>query len=499
MADKSRGVEHVVVFDAGSSGTRVHVFNLYKRKDKGPLPVVDISVREKQTLKVKPGLSAFAEKLDLEGTKTAMLELLDFANRFVPLSKRASTPLILKATAGLRAVKASSAEAVLEAVRSVFRKSSYQFVGPWVQIIPGYEEGGLSWVAANYLKGTFDPPKKTPGSKATVHTSDSDSGSVGVIELGGGSLQVTLQVDAARKLPEKDTFNFKVPNGPSYHVYAHSYLGFGQDYAQKAVMSKYGDASDGSTNPIAPNGDPCYPKGYERSWSVAGCEASAQGNKAACADAGSKVVKGTGDARKCNDLVNKFLKEGGPDAPGQYFVPPLRGHFIAIENFWYVRNDLKLPMDLSPDARQKAVKLACESTTVAENKDSKKPKACFALSYHSALIDTLKARKEDGADVEVIHELNGADVDWALGAAIVQSIKNDNSVVVSDGDLSDSYDSFAPAYAVATFEIAGLVMTIAVLYTCVCRSLIFGRGKDLNGRAAGSIGISVLGGSNKLV
>ncbi len=160
MADISRGVDHVVVFDAGSSGTRVHVFNLYKRKDNGPLPVIDVSVRAKQTLKVKPGLSAFAEKLDLEGTKNAMLELLDFANRFVPLSKRARTPLILKATAGLRAVKASSAEAVLEAVRSVFRKSSYQFVGPWVQIIPGYEEGGLSWVAANYLKGTFDPPKK---------------------------------------------------------------------------------------------------------------------------------------------------------------------------------------------------------------------------------------------------------------------------------------------------------------------------------------------------
>ena len=24
-----------------------------------------------------------------------------------------------------------------------FEKSEYQFVGPWVQIIPGYEEGGF--------------------------------------------------------------------------------------------------------------------------------------------------------------------------------------------------------------------------------------------------------------------------------------------------------------------------------------------------------------------
>ena len=114
-ANVKAGVEHVVVFDAGSSGTRVHVFNLYKRKDGGPLPVVDITVRSKQTLKVKPGLSAFAEKLDMDGTKSAMLELLDFANRFVPIAKRPRTPLLLKATAGLRAVKATSAEAVLEA------------------------------------------------------------------------------------------------------------------------------------------------------------------------------------------------------------------------------------------------------------------------------------------------------------------------------------------------------------------------------------------------
>ena len=50
-ADTKSGPTHIVVFDAGSSGTRVHVFNLYKRKDHGPLPVVDVSVRSKQTLR----------------------------------------------------------------------------------------------------------------------------------------------------------------------------------------------------------------------------------------------------------------------------------------------------------------------------------------------------------------------------------------------------------------------------------------------------------------
>ena len=497
-ADKSFGPMHIVVFDAGSSGTRVHVFNLYKRKDHGPLPVVDVSVRSKQTLKVKPGLSSFAEKLDLEGTKTAMLELLDFANRFVPRSKRRSTPLLLKATAGLRAVKASSAEAVLDAVRNVFRESEYQFIGPWVEIIPGFEEGGLSWVAANYLKGTFNP-KKDPSSKASTHDSESDSGSIGVLELGGGSLQVTLQVDAARQLPIEDTFNFQIPQGRSYHVYAHSYLGFGQDYAQRAVMKKYGDVANPGATPPAPNDDPCYPKGYERRWTVAACEAS--GGSGGCADASSKIVKGAGESKKCYEMVSKFLKEGGPKAPGQYFVPPVRGKFIAIENFWYVRNDLKLPFDASSSARAKAAKTACEDNTASANLDKpKKPKSCFALSYQNALFDTLKARKSDGADIEIIHELNGADVDWALGAAIVHYIKKQNTVVVSE-DAVKTYDSFLPAYVTTTAEIGGMIITMATLYVCVCRGLLFGQGKTLDGRPAHGIGLGVLGSStgNKLV
>ena len=92
------------------------------------------------------------------------------------------------------------------------------------------------------MKGTFNP-EKDPSSKASTHDSESDSGSVGVLELGGGSLQVTLQVDAAGSFLLKIPLIFKFQEGRSYHVYAHSYLGFGQDYAQNAVMKKYGDVA----------------------------------------------------------------------------------------------------------------------------------------------------------------------------------------------------------------------------------------------------------------
>ena len=78
--------------------------------------------------------SSFAEKLDLDGTKNGMLKLwtsqIDLFR--APAAKHL---LLLKATAGLRAK--ALAEAVLDTVR-VFHESEYQFIGPWVEIIPGF-------------------------------------------------------------------------------------------------------------------------------------------------------------------------------------------------------------------------------------------------------------------------------------------------------------------------------------------------------------------------
>jgi Golgi nucleoside diphosphatase len=299
----------IVVFDAGSSGTRVHVFDCYRdKRGSNPLPVVDLTAREKQTLKVKPGLSALAKTKDREGTVRAMKELLDFVNRFVPVSKRPATPLLLKATAGLRAVPADDSELVLSAVRDVFRKSDYKFVSEWAGIIPGNEEGGLSWVAANYLQGTFDA--KATG-RQDVHDSKSDSGSVGVIELGGGSIQVTAQIDAVRNIRPNDKFEFFIPGGRQYHVYAHSYMNYGQDYVQKTLVDsgKYGSKRLEGSSPAAPQGDPCYPTGYSRSWTVGACASSPGSDAAACTSAATQKVQGKGKFEGCTALAKQFLDD----------------------------------------------------------------------------------------------------------------------------------------------------------------------------------------------
>lgn len=75
------------------------------------------------------------------------------ANAFVPQAERATTPLVLKATAGLRLLKGAEADNLLNAVRGVFHKSGYMISGNAVEIMDGTDEGIFSWFAINYLLG----------------------------------------------------------------------------------------------------------------------------------------------------------------------------------------------------------------------------------------------------------------------------------------------------------------------------------------------------------
>lgn len=390
-------MEQVLVFDAGSSGTRIHVFNILPALDpeRAHVPRIDLEVRGKQTRKVKPGLATFAEHSDLDGAQKNIQELLEFANQFVPASRRATTPALLKATAGLRAVKAEQAEAVLQTVRETLQSSGYSFRPEWADIIQGKEEGGLAWVAANYLLGTFDQAA-------------ADRPSVGVIEMGGGSTQVTFQVSDDDALASIDNFVFETALGRRYQVYAHSYLGFGQDHAQAQLRARL---------PATEAEDPCYPKGYERKGAAS-------------------LIQGAGDWSRCKELIESHLLGGSVDAPGHYAKElPLVGPFVATENFFYVQDKLALKLEDTVVGQAKLEEVAQSACSAkleptAEERasmergaaDAGNPNSCFALSYQAALLQTFQIAIRN-LEVRIAHKINGGDVDWALGAALVHFLQ----------------------------------------------------------------------------
>uniref|UniRef100_F6RV29 Alpha-1,4 glucan phosphorylase n=5 Tax=Cercopithecinae TaxID=9528 RepID=F6RV29_MACMU len=204
-----------IMFDAGSTGTRVHVFQFAR-------PPRETPTLTHETFKaLKPGLSAYAD--DVEKSAQGIQELLDVAKQDIPFDFWKATPLVLKATAGLRLLPGEKAQKLLQKVKEVFKASPFLVGDDCVSIMNGTDEGVSAWITVNFLTGSL----KTPGGS-----------SVGMLDLGGGSTQIaflprvegTLQASPPGYLTALRMFN------RTYKLYSYSYLGLGLMSARLAIL-----------------------------------------------------------------------------------------------------------------------------------------------------------------------------------------------------------------------------------------------------------------------
>ena len=243
-----------VVIDAGSSGCRLHVYTLTQVPGKS-LPQVELPDKK---LKKSPGLSSFENNPDQAGA--SLQGLLEFAKEHVPAEQRPLTPIRLAATAGLRLLPKATADRILDSCYKFLKeKSTFRVTRDKISVISGRDEGAYGWLAINFLLARLE------GMDATA------DGTVGSIEMGGASSQVTVQLkgDAAVKSEDASTLYTLEVAGYNYSLYTHSYLGFGQEQAR----SRFNDMIQGAAVV-----DPCFNKGY----SIAPRSAASLGTQFTC-------------------------------------------------------------------------------------------------------------------------------------------------------------------------------------------------------------------------
>ncbi|KAH6816045.1 apyrase 2 [Perilla frutescens var. hirtella] len=396
--------QYAVIFDAGSSGSRVHVFCFNKQLD-----LVPIGGELELFEQLKPGLSAYAK--DPEAAAKSLSSLLEKAEAAVPEELRHITPVKVGATAGLRQLEGDASDRILQAVRDFLKnKSSLKSKADWVTVLDGNQEGAYQWVTINYLLGNL-------GKKY--------SNTVGVVDLGGGSVQMAYAVSEsdAAKAPkvsggEESYVQQMYLKGRKYHLYIHSYLHYGL-LAARAEILKIDQES----------GNPCLPAGYDGSYkygpTVYKALASPSGSShIKCREAVIKALKVNDSCTHMKCTFGGVWNGGGGDGQKNLFVASFFFDRAAEAGFV----DPKLAVaKVRPSDFEEAAKQACQTrledakATYPRVQPDNLPFLCMDLVYQvTLLVDGLGIDPWQKITLvkKVKYQNSLVEAAWPLGSAI---------------------------------------------------------------------------------
>ncbi|XP_050552995.1 ectonucleoside triphosphate diphosphohydrolase 5 isoform X3 [Spodoptera frugiperda] len=380
---KSLGYEsvyhHAVIIDAGSSGSRVIAY-----KFRVPLTLYgpsNLDLVEEFFEQSKPGLSSYADD-PAKGADT-IVQLIKKAEFLTPPEKRKSTPLIVRATAGLRLLPADKAQQLIDHVARAIMQLGYDVAPDGVKIMDGSDEGIFIWYTINLLHNLIGGT------------------TMAALDLGGGSTQITYQLSdkETANFPKKD--QYVVPAGENITLYTHSYLKLGLLAARYGVFQT--EASQADTQEFR---SVCVDPIIQREpWTYA--------NKNYFVSGAFRVhgSKRAAIYSACHAVVRRSVLPAVDWEPRR---APL-GSIAAMSYFYDVAADAGIidvmtGGQVSVAAYRKAALEACSTPNVDQ------PWACIDLVYIVTLLqDVYKISDEE--PVYLFKKVNGHEVSWALGLA----------------------------------------------------------------------------------
>lgn len=436
--DEKPLVQYALTIDAGSTGSRIHV---YKFHNCGPSPEL-----EYETFKMlNPGLSAFAS--DPSAAAASLDPLLHEAQRVVPEKLHSCTPVEVKATAGLRLLGQAESDAILDEVRTRLETNFKFVVGSEhsVEIMDGKDEGVYAWITANYLAKKIGEGVESPDTLA-------------VMDLGGASTQIVFEpkfpseTDSLLEGEHKYSLQF---GGKEFTLYQHSYLGYGLMRARRSIHNlvaftwSFGQGQlewdSMSEDIMVPN--PCLTLGSTRR-----VELDPPGRQAV----NVTMHGGNGGFDACNRVVQLVMAkdaicEVSPCSFNGVYQPSLldtfpRGQFLALSYFTdrikpllsgqrskyakhfpststlTIDNLAELAKDVCAGPKTWKKRWSKGSDALAELED--RPEYCLDLTFMHALLG-LGYELQPERELVVEKQIRGVELGWALGAglALVQNAK----------------------------------------------------------------------------
>ncbi|KAK1243864.1 hypothetical protein MKX08_002002 [Trichoderma sp. CBMAI-0020] len=418
-------VQYVLMIDAGSTGSRIHV---YKFNNCGPIPELE-KEEFKMTEKSVGGLSAF--KNDPVGAAKSLDVLMAVAMEHVPDALKKCSPVAVKATAGLRLIGKELADAILAEVRRHLEQD-YPFPvvsaeQNGVAIMDGSDEGVYAWITTNYLLGKIGGPDK--------------SETAAVFDLGGGSTQIvfepTFKGAPDGGMPEKlapGDHKYELDfGGHKFDLYQHSHLGYGLMSARKALHSALIDdlaksKKDDETWKNSLIVHPCIAPGTTKQIDV-----EVNGGEA-------QTFNFTGPSSpapaQCRNLAEKILKKEAdcklaPCSFNGVHQPILSKTFakedVYIFSYFYDRTKpLGMPDSFTLREMHDLTDKVCagkdswdvfSSVPGALEELADRPEHCLDLNFMMALLHTGYEMPID-REVKIAKKIKGNELGWCLGASL---------------------------------------------------------------------------------
>ena len=418
-------IQYALMIDAGSTGSRIHV---YRFNNCGPTPELEheeFAMTEKKA--GGAGLSSY--DTDAEGAARSLDPLMKVAVDFVPKEYQSCSPLAVKATAGLRLLGEEKSARILETVRTRLETA---FPFPVVSkekngvvIMDGSDEGVYAWITTNYLLGKIGGPDKTP--------------TAAVFDLGGGSTQIVFQPtfkSPSKGMPEtlaEGDHKYKLSfGGRDFDLYQHSHLGYGlmaaREAIHKLVVAGKRDSHPGSRSWADESiENPCIPPNM-----------TTKETKVKLDDDDEYAVRMTGPAAaapaQCRGLAEKILQKEAECklAPCSFkgvHQPSLEKTFaredVYIFSYFYDRlQPLGMPESFTLREMRDLTAQVCQGKAgwgsfetvegaVAELED--RPEHCLDLNFMMALLHTGYEMPID-REVRIAKKIKGKELGWCLGA-----------------------------------------------------------------------------------
>jgi Golgi nucleoside diphosphatase len=502
---------HGFMIDAGSTGSRIHLYEWEPRVLHSHRDVQDAVSGHKLSFptsqsrwsdRLRPGIASFAliqsdEKLQ-EAVADYLAPLLEFAKMVLREKKDQfdSFPIFFRATAGMRTLDKHDRYRVLNAVRTLFNDASYSpfyFEDEFARVLSGEEEAVFGWAGTNFIMGNLLQDSQGAGTVSNPRLTH------GALDMGGASTQISFYE------PNEDImaglFKLQIGQGKHWNIYAHSFLYFGMNEArgrfQAKLLAGYNDTTrllTGVDNPCLPGGSQQevrlnihYDKDGKETWNP---QSAMSGSGSGFYQGLLKNDNASGDFDSCLQYTKELLHlednawcdfahrnecsfngVSMPELPRQseHF-----GEFLAISNYFHVWEFLGLPKRASLAQLYNGTEHICSMNKKelfefnrenAKVDDSEVEDFCFRSSYAFNVLRHGYGFEMD-EHITATEVINGQKVGWALGAMLYEintfpwSYERDRDDELSDKAFVDATKTHQRGQTLESYFMAAIFVVL---------------------------------------